>query len=93
VTAELDTLPCVLLVTQSGPQEQPARLCEYSSFALEGGSITNAVLRRAEKGVCNSDVLNMQFTSGKRSPAISKIYLLTYTGTTGAPKAAMLTHR
>ncbi|EXJ77044.1 hypothetical protein A1O3_10202 [Capronia epimyces CBS 606.96] len=50
----------------------------YNVFADNGHSIfmNNATLRRAERQVKNTDVLNLQFTSG----------------TTGAPKAAMLTH-
>ncbi|KEF57319.1 uncharacterized protein A1O9_05236 [Exophiala aquamarina CBS 119918] len=51
----------------------------YSTFVNNGHSVfvNNATLRRAEKKVKDTDVLNLQFTSG----------------TTGAPKAAMLTYR
>ena len=50
----------------------------YSEFINSGQSVfvNNATLRRAERRVKSSDTLNLQFTSG----------------TTGAPKAAMLTH-
>ncbi|KAI1630469.1 long-chain fatty-acid-CoA ligase [Exophiala viscosa] len=50
----------------------------YSAFVSNdhSASINDATLRRAECKVRNTDVLNLQFTSG----------------TTGAPKAAMLTH-
>lgn len=64
----------------------------YSAFTLEGQVVGNFVLQEAESGVSSSDVLNLQFTSGKRVcewPACKANQDL---GTTGAPKAAMLTH-
>ncbi|KAL3479634.1 acetyl-CoA synthetase-like protein [Aspergillus californicus] len=50
----------------------------YSAFVSTGESIfmNGATLKRAERKVSPEDVLNLQFTSG----------------TTGSPKAAMLTH-
>ncbi|EYE95809.1 acetyl-CoA synthetase-like protein [Aspergillus ruber CBS 135680] len=50
----------------------------YNTFASNGNSVfmNDHVLKRAENNVTPDDVLNLQFTSG----------------TTGSPKAAMLTH-
>jgi long-subunit acyl-CoA synthetase (AMP-forming) len=51
---------------------------DYAGFVSEGNSasMSESALKRAETTVQPTDVLNLQFTSG----------------TTGAPKAAMLTH-
>lgn len=39
----------------------------YSVFALEGRTVDDAVLQQAESRVSSSDVLNLQFTSGKHA--------------------------
>ncbi|KAK6382999.1 putative NRPS-like protein biosynthetic cluster [Exophiala oligosperma] len=67
---KLPSLPFVLLASKPGMKD-------YSSFVKEGRTITTTALKEAESFVGNSDMLNLQFTSG----------------TTGMPKAAMLTHR
>ncbi|KAJ9606279.1 hypothetical protein H2200_009240 [Cladophialophora chaetospira] len=77
VTMELSSLPCVLLPSTVGTSFDATRLCEYSSFLSEGWKVSIPKLIQAEGLVKNSDVLNLQFTSG----------------TTGAPKAAMLSHK
>ena len=63
------------------PYDGSATTCEltsYNNFFLGGYSVfmNEVTLRRAEKRVKADDILNLQFTSG----------------TTGAPKAAELTH-
>lgn len=60
----------------SSNQDVPSQT--YASFAGESmpASGSESALKRAESAVQSTDVLNLQFTSG----------------TTGAPKAAMLTH-
>jgi long-subunit acyl-CoA synthetase (AMP-forming) len=57
---------------------QGLMLQDYAGFVNESisGSSSESALKRAESAVQPTDVLNLQFTSG----------------TTGAPKAAMLTH-
>ncbi|OAP55000.1 hypothetical protein AYL99_10700 [Fonsecaea erecta] len=77
VARELSTLPCVSLSAGDNAAHKSLRLCTYSSFVLEGRNIDQVALKRVESRVRCNDVLNLQFTSG----------------TTGAPKAAMLTHK
>ncbi len=94
VVTEMDSVPCVLLPTIVASSFDTARLCEYSNFLSEGREISIKTLIHAERLVRKSDVLNLQFTSGEfdlSSDAYEEA--LTGTGTTGAPKAAMLTHR
>jgi hypothetical protein len=68
----------------------------YNTFTSNGLSVfmNNATLERAERKVTREDVVNLQFTSGKRRTRLHILLLiLTYfEGTTGSPKAAMLTH-
>ncbi|KAJ5141208.1 hypothetical protein N7526_002203 [Penicillium atrosanguineum] len=68
----------------------------YSTFTsgVQSVFMKDSMLLRAEKSVNPEDVLNLQFTSGitfqlfqKLSPSDPLI------GTTGSPKAAMLTHK
>ncbi|KIW26173.1 uncharacterized protein PV07_09288 [Cladophialophora immunda] len=77
VSKELSTIPCVSLSAEDNATHKALGLCTYSSFASEGRNIDQATLKRAESRIRCDDVVNLQFTSG----------------TTGAPKAAMLTHR
>lgn len=67
----------VVLSKDAPPNQSGAELMTYSSFNQKSQSSSDGALQSAEKGIKNSDVLSLQFTSG----------------TTGAPKAAMLTHR
>ncbi|KAL1966032.1 hypothetical protein VTN77DRAFT_4972 [Rasamsonia byssochlamydoides] len=84
LAAHIDTLssiPELQRVVILGEGETPGLAKEtqtYSTFTNGGHSVflNDAFLRRAEKQVQPSDVLNLQFTSG----------------TTSLPKAAMLTH-
>ncbi|KAF4963731.1 hypothetical protein FSARC_8279 [Fusarium sarcochroum] len=69
----------VLLDPAARRPTQPIVECEqYAEFSIRGTSIfmNDAKLRQAQRKVRPGDVLNMQFTSG----------------TTGLPKASMLTH-
>ncbi|EXJ71023.1 uncharacterized protein A1O5_06016 [Cladophialophora psammophila CBS 110553] len=77
VAKELSTLPCVSLSTGDSATHNSLRLCAYSSFVYEGRNINTATLKQAETRIRCDDVVNLQFTSG----------------TTGVPKAAMLTHK
>ncbi|KIX97674.1 uncharacterized protein Z520_06452 [Fonsecaea multimorphosa CBS 102226] len=77
VAKDLSSLPCVSLAADDNATHKSLGLCTYSSFVSEGRNIDQATLKRAESRVRCEDVVNLQFTSG----------------TTGAPKAAMLTHR
>lgn len=67
----------VILSNDAPPKQSGAELMTYSSFNQKAQASSDGALQSAEKGIKNSDVLSLQFTSG----------------TTGAPKAAMLTHR
>jgi long-subunit acyl-CoA synthetase (AMP-forming) len=49
----------------------------YDQFIQKGSPISTAALSKASSSVSTHDICNLQFTSG----------------TTGSPKAAMLTHR
>ena len=74
-------LPDLKKVVTLEPYNGHATSCEltsYNNFFLGGYSVfmNEVTLRRAEKRVKADDILNLQFTSG----------------TTGAPKAAELTH-
>ncbi|KAM0542960.1 hypothetical protein ACHAPJ_012566 [Fusarium lateritium] len=69
----------ILLDPAAHRPAQPVVECEqYAEFSIRGTSIfmNDAKLRQAQRKVRPGDVLNMQFTSG----------------TTGLPKASMLTH-
>ncbi|KIW83094.1 hypothetical protein Z517_02337 [Fonsecaea pedrosoi CBS 271.37] len=77
VVKELGSVPCVSLAADDNATHKSLGLCPYSSFVSEGRTVDQVTLTRAESRVRCHDVLNLQFTSG----------------TTGAPKAAMLTHR
>lgn len=50
---------------------------QFSAFVKRGSHVNQADLENAKHAVHSTDVINIQFTSG----------------TTGLPKAAMLTHR
>ena len=69
VGLELSSLLCILLSTKSGTAETPgtaatSRVGYYSSFVLEGQKASTTELVQAERRVRNSDILNLQFTSG-----------------------------
>ena len=78
--------------TQTGRKEWDIQ--SYADFTLSGRSASYLDLRLAEQIVKPSDVLNLQFTSGERLwYQLFKTPVLTlFPGTTGTPKAAMLTH-
>ncbi|KAF2824419.1 acetyl-CoA synthetase-like protein [Ophiobolus disseminans] len=62
------------------PTKQSSRsltVMEYHNFLESGDDVSNKELQAAEEKVKDTDVVNVQFTSG----------------TTGLPKAALLTHR
>ncbi len=65
----------------------------YEDLPYLGRHVQSAKLQAAEEAVKDDDVINVQFTSGKSRIAESVDGLLTYQGTTGTPKAALLTHR
>lgn len=65
VTAELESLPCILISSDGTTPVNGSKLCTYSSFTAEGQSTTAAALRQAESLVKCGDVLNLQFTSGE----------------------------
>lgn len=65
----------------------------YAKFILSGKKIPVAELQAAETLVNDDDVVNMQFTSGKDQHYYNFVSRLNLVGTTGNPKAAMLTHR
>ncbi|KAH8809329.1 4-coumarate-CoA ligase [Xylogone sp. PMI_703] len=69
----------LICLGDSVPQSKDIECHSYSAFVSNGHSVfmNDAVLAQSERKVVPSDVLNLQFTSG----------------TTGLPKAAMLTHR
>ena len=68
----------------------------YDKFTSNGLSVVmnNATLERAERKVTREDVVNLQFTSGgcSTSSYVVNANMQTDLGTTGSPKAAMLTH-
>lgn len=68
----------------------------YSSFIDNANSplVPNTTLQEMEKIVKPTDVVNLQFTSGNElRPCSNSFAMLTDgLGTTGTPKAAMLTH-
>ncbi|KAJ0423053.1 acetyl-CoA synthetase-like protein [Aspergillus carlsbadensis] len=68
----------ILLDQYTSDRDTRVEVQEYNAFTASGLSVflNPAVLKRAERKVRPDDVLNLQFTSG----------------TTGSPKAAMLTH-
>ena len=72
----------------------------YSKFASKENSdlVGDALCRHVESAVRSEDILNLQFTSGKYNSKLfearSHAYRISVilTGTTGSPKAAMLSH-
>ena len=76
---QLPELKRVVTLETYKSSSSTVEILNYNNFFLGGYSVfmNEVTLRRAEKKVGNNDILNLQFTSG----------------TTGAPKAAELTHR
>ncbi|KIX04370.1 uncharacterized protein Z518_05238 [Rhinocladiella mackenziei CBS 650.93] len=73
----LRQLKHIVLLSERIPDTHPnSKLCTYSTFVSKGEAMDAATLQQAERAVQCSDIVNLQFTSG----------------TTGAPKAAMLCH-
>jgi acyl-CoA synthetase (AMP-forming)/AMP-acid ligase II len=77
----MDELPHLkyvpILLAPSKPTNYESSGYSYHDFLEGGKSITHQELHAAESKVRADDVVNVQFTSG----------------TTGLPKAALLTHR
>lgn len=63
----------------------------YSNFLQRQHAVSVGELAQAEAGLAPEDVLNLQFTSGTTLP-LGIENKLTSKGTTGSPKAAMLTN-
>lgn len=72
----------------------------YSMFVSKGASssIDEAAVKHEQSSIRPEDVLNLQFTSGKSAHSwcaqfvLHFLFLSISLGTTGSPKAAMLTH-
>lgn len=90
-------LPELQRIVSLGPKTQSDTGIEvqpYNTFTSNGLSVfmSNATLERAERKVTRDDVVNLQFTSGKLRTPLTLRVLTFLEGTTGSPKAAMLTH-
>lgn len=93
---DIPELRRVVNLGDMGTDKSGVEMQSYSMFTSGAQSVvmTDSTLRRAESLVEPEDVLNLQFTSGMtpncpKSDSWSNIR----TGTTGSPKAAMLTHK
>lgn len=71
-----------------------SNVLSYDVFISRGltTSRNNSLLRQREASVLPSDLLNMQFTSGSFLSTYPLEAINSFVGTTGSPKAAMLTH-
>lgn len=80
VVQERSELPAldhvVLLSSGSHPKSTTRKVTIYDNLLSKANAVSTAALSQAKNPVRSSDILNVQFTSG----------------TTGSPKAAMLTH-
>ncbi|CEJ56598.1 hypothetical protein PMG11_02800 [Penicillium brasilianum] len=78
LNSALPELRRVVYLGNGAPEQGGVEIQSYNTFTSNGHSVfmNDHVLKRAEIRVVPEDVLNLQFTSG----------------TTGSPKAAMLTH-
>jgi acyl-coenzyme A synthetase/AMP-(fatty) acid ligase len=76
-TGELPELKYIVVLEKSSQIMGRSGSRSYKDFLNVSGDVSIDELRDAEKDVKDEDVVNVQFTSG----------------TTGLPKAALLTHR
>lgn len=65
----------------------------FKTFLALGKHASTEEVQRIEKQITADDVLNIQFTSGKHSFCANAAMLMVFRGTTGLPKAALLTHK
>ncbi|KIW58076.1 hypothetical protein PV05_02626 [Exophiala xenobiotica] len=77
LTKNTTNMPIVLLSSGVASEASHTNMTSYSTFVAGRHSISRATLNQAESQVRCEDIVNLQFTSG----------------TTGAPKAAMLSHK
>lgn len=86
-------LPHVALLGGNADHNLSPSFQSYSDFVAHGDHLSSADIQRAESKVNDGDILSLQFTSGMVFASIYFAYAYFYEGTTGLPKAAMLTHR
>ncbi|OCT45932.1 putative acyl-CoA synthetase YngI [Cladophialophora carrionii] len=73
VATQMDSLLCVLVAGGGSTSSDTSKICDYSSFLNQAQSTTTAALRHAESRVRNSDVLNLQFTSGRSTAFLGNL--------------------
>ncbi|KAK5263938.1 hypothetical protein LTR96_010656 [Exophiala xenobiotica] len=77
LTEHATDVPIVLLSKEAASESLNRNMTSYSTFVAGRHTINRDTLKQAESQVLCDDIVNLQFTSG----------------TTGAPKAAMLSHK
>ncbi|KAK5285760.1 hypothetical protein LTR80_010459 [Exophiala xenobiotica] len=77
LTEHATNVPIVLLSKDAASESLHRNMTSYSAFVGGRHTINRDTLKQAESQVLCDDIVNLQFTSG----------------TTGAPKAAMLSHK
>ncbi|KAK7885648.1 hypothetical protein LTR67_009999 [Exophiala xenobiotica] len=77
LTEHATNVPIVLLSKDAASESLHRNMTSYSTFVGGRHTINRDTLKQAESQVLCDDIVNLQFTSG----------------TTGAPKAAMLSHK
>jgi hypothetical protein len=92
-------LQTILFDDEEYVQRDPARITTFAHLISRGESsqMTEVALAERKSLVRASDILNYQFTSGMFRNFQCKLgffyhHRLTGTGTTGSPKASMLSH-